>query len=761
MTSFKPLLPSRPALRWLRAALSVSAAIVTVLLIVAAPAGAVITSEEGTEELVGAQPRNAATVVGGRIVAENPKEELFNEAETFSNPEGRPVLHGTDTYLIYWDPTGWYYHKEWQVLINTFMHSMGEESSSLDNVFAVDTQYTDRTNQPAGYASTYRGSYHDTDPYPKAGCVDPDPLESGELPLSETNALTCITDIQIHEELEKFIADHKLPTGMGSIFYLLLPQGATVCLTSSSMRCSDYEAGALPEEESYEDSFCSYHSVINPDKNPLGDSSTIVYGVIPWTAGGFGDGYLTEKNQKANGDVCQDGGFDPSTNPTEEREKVKEPTLAEKEAYEKGNKKEKEEVTKKQGEEGPHPEEPNQVIGKPGEDGTYDTGLADIIINQIAVEQQNIVTDPLLNGWQDALKNEATDECRNWFESGMVEGTSTPVLDSKAGTLSNQKLDGNHYYLNTAFNLAALKLRYSGLPCIGAANLKPSFTAPNPVNVGDIVGFDGMESYVELSTRTDFSATGVPQTSYPTFTWNFGDGTPEVSGYAPGSPSVNSPEDSPCEAPWLSPCAASTFHSYQYGGVYNVTLTITDVGGHKASIAKQVTVIGPPKPVEPGSGGGSGSGSGSAGSTTGAGGSSSTGKPIAPVPAPIATAAIASRTLKKATRKGLVVRYSVSEQVAGHFEVLLSRTVASHLGISGPAATGLPAGSPPEVVIATATLVTMKGGRGARTIQFTKGTAARLRRLHKVSLTLLLAVHNASTQSPTGTIVISTATLAG
>jgi hypothetical protein len=748
-------------MRWLRGALSLIAAMATGLLFAAAPAAAVVTTVG--EATIGLQPRNGTGARDGFILAKTPKEEPFNEATTFSNPAGNPVLHGTDTYVIYWDPTGGYYHKEWERLIDGFMRGLGEGSGTLSDVFAVDTQYTDRTNVPASYATTFRGSYTDVDPYPKAGCTDPDPLEDGLL-IEETNALSCLTNSQLQAELKTFIADHKLPTGMGSVFYLMTPPGVTVCVDSAATHCSDYPEGASPSEESYKNSFCSYHSDINPDKVAGGDANTIVYGVIPWTAGGLGDWYLPESDQ-TNASACQDGGFDPSANPAETHEEVKKETKTEEEAYEKADEVEKRALKEKHEHEGPHPEEPNQIIGKRGEDGFYDTGLADLIINQLAVEQQNIVTDPLLNGWQDALKNEATDECRNFFDGGPLSGSSAVEQYTLAGTLGNQTLSGHSYYLNSAFNLSALKLRYSGIPCIDQVNLVPSFTSPNPVNAGDVVGFDGMESDVELATRTDYSATGTPQTSYATYSWNFGDGSPEVTGYAPGAPSVNSPEDSPCEAPWLSPCAASTFHSYQYGGTYNVTLKITDVGGNTASITQSITVIGPPKPESPGSSGsGSSSGSGAAagstastGSTTGA----ATGKaPVSsPVPAPVATAAILSRTLKTATRKGLLVSYSVNEQVAGHFEVLLSKAIAHRLGISGPAATGLPAGSAPEVVIARATLVTTKGGRSVYDIHFSTRTQSRLRRLHKVSLTLLMAVRNASSESPTSTTVISTTTL--
>ncbi len=125
----------------------------------------------------------------------------------------------------------------------------------------------------------------------------------------------------------------------------------------------------------------------------------------------------------------------------------------------------------------------------------------------------------------------------------------------------------------------------------------------------------------------------------------------------------------------------------------------------------------------------------------------------------MAAAAIVSPTLSGAIRRGLLVRYSVNEQVTGHFEVLLSRSLARHLGIGGATAFGLPAGSAAEVVIAKAILVTTKAGRSMVKLQFSKHTASRLARLHKVTLTLRLIVRNAATHSPVTTTVLSTVTL--
>jgi PKD domain len=674
------------------------------VLLPAAPALALVTEVAGPR--VGLQPRNVASVIDGplqenafNVVTENPLPE------SFANASGNPVLHASNTYAIYWDPTD-HYHGDWQHVIDGFFHAVGASSGSLASVFAVDTQYTDTSNKPAYYSSTFRGAYTDTNKYPGAGCTDPHPLELG--------ALTCLTNTQLQEELKSFIAQHSLPTGMGTIFYLLTPPGVTVCLDGGAAKyCSDYTRTAKEESEqkyestSYFNSFCSYHSDVNPGGLAGGDANTILYAAIPWSAGGLGDGQLTPKDRTPAYE-CQDGGFASSGTPPEQHEAT------------------------------PAQQEPNKGIC-PSPDGFCDTGLADLIINQIGVEQQNVVTDPLLNAWQDSAHNEVTDECRNFFAPG-------------GG--ANQALAGGSYYLNNAFNLAALRLPYPAVSCLNTVRLEPQFTAPNPVNAGEVVGFDGMESDISLNAAIGYSAGGAPQPNYATYTWNFGDGSPTVSGYAPGAPA--------CSEPWLSPCAASVFHSYQYGGSYLVTLTVTDVGGHTAGVSNQITVVGPPPPSGAGAAGSTaaaGSTGASSSSSTAAAGGSSAG--AAAVPNPVAAEAVVSRSLRSVLRHGLVIRYSVNEQVAGHFEVLLNRALARHLGIGGTPAAGLPAGMPAQLVIAKAIVVTTAAGRSTVTIQFSKRTASRLARLHKVTLMVRLIVRNAASRTPATTTVFSTVTLSG
>lgn len=743
MTNFARLLP-KPLRRGLPAkslaGIAASlATIYTALLLSATPAAAIVTTVDGVT--VGVAPRISESY--GPSIGDEARKSAADPS-TYANPEGNPVLHGTGVYAIYWDPDAEYW-SEWQSGIDTYLQSAGAASGQLESVFAVDAQYTDKTNRPASYAESFKGAYTYAAPYPTSGCEDPEPFAiEDRIPdhFGGTPTAVCLTSAQMAAAIEEAVAAYKLPKGMGNVYYLLTPPGVTVCLDGgkASGHCSDYKSSNTASEEN---SFCSYHSAINPGGLATGGENTILYAVIPWTAGGAGDGKLLARDQRP-GMECQDAGIYASGHGYKlEEEKAR--NAQETEEFEKKDEQEKREAEESRALEGPHLQEPNQEEC-PSTAGTCDEGLFDPIVNQISLEQQDMVTDPLLNAWQDAHHYENTDECRFLF--GPDLGGSEPLLPNTfAGTLYNQVLSGHNYYLNDAFSLAAERLPYPGVACLDSVNLAPKFTAPNVVNSGETVGFDGMESDIDLDAAIDYSASGSPQPTYATYTWNFGDGTPEVSGYAPGAPA--------CETPWLTPCAASVFHSYEYGGTYRVTLTVTDVAGNTSSVIHEVTVDGPAAPSSGGqtSAGAGAAGAGSSGAqTTAQTGSSTT------VPAPVAAAAIVSRTLKSTLRKGLVVRYSVNEQVAGHFEVLLSKATALRLGIGGASATGLPAGSAAQLVIAKAILVTTAGGHNTVDIQFSKRTAAKLGKLHKLSLMLRMIVRNAA-KSPATTTVLSSVTL--
>ena len=154
-----------------------------------------------------------------------------------------------------------------------------------------------------------------------------------------------------------------------------------------------------------------------------------------------------------NADDCQDGGWNPEAG-KEKREKER--TLKQKEItkIEEESPEERNAALVALSLEGPHIEEPNQE-GK-AESDDYAAGLTDVLVNQIAVEEMNTVTDPLLNAWQNAAGDEATDMCRNVFAStgeDGVTGSAFAQLFTEAGTLSNVSLGGGRFYVNNVFSL--------------------------------------------------------------------------------------------------------------------------------------------------------------------------------------------------------------------------------------------------------------------------------------------------------------------
>ena len=235
--------------------------------------------------------------------------------------------------------------------------------------------------------------------------------------------------------------------------------------------------------------------------------------------------------------------------------------------------------------EGPHEQEPNQQKC-PTADGYCDDGLADLIINQLAVEQQNIVTDPLLHSWQDSAGNEVTDECRNFF-APTLGGSVGANEETGAGTLYNQEIAGGKYYLERRPSTSRPSaLHFPGVFCHARHQPGTRIQRHQPRRGRRDGGLRQRRVDHHAQRRRALRPDRRTEQNFAKMKWNFGDGSPEVAGYAPGSP--------PCNEPWLSECAESVFHTYTAGGTYTVTLTVTDVGGNTASVSHEVTVVGPP-----------------------------------------------------------------------------------------------------------------------------------------------------------------------
>jgi PKD domain-containing protein len=591
---------------------------------------------------------------------------------------GGPVNSATDVYAIYWDPVK-AYRSDWMQLIDGYLHNVGADSGKLDNVFALNAQYRSANGERASYNVTFRGAYTDTYPYPISGCSEPKIQPA------------CLTDAQIRTELKRFVTTEELPTGREVVYYVLTPEAVTVCLDegAGSDNCSTSSEELQEEEEDTTGpalaatGFCGYHSVIEP-----GSASPIVYAVQPWVAGHAGhvlsESPLSTRVPTGAALACQNG-----------------KTLV----------------------------EPNQRTSFT-RNGDYETGLADLIIGDLSLEQANIMDDPMLgSGWfQDTSNAEQSDMCRWAFGAKNTEEKKEEEKKkegTEAETLATQTIGGSPYYLQFGYDSTGISSGH-GPTCWNGVEINPHFTATNVVKGGDVVAFDALESSMTLAANTKFLAIDEPFTA-PEYEWQFGDGT-----------SVGPTHE------------ASVFHTYQYAGNYTVTLKVTDSGGYTRSYSAITPVGSPPAPASPSS----------VAATTSPTPTVPAAKPQEQaLPGPTVTDFVESTSLKKVLANGLAVRYVVNEQVAGAVQVLLARSVAQRLGIRGATATGLPKGSPPSIVIGTAVLVTTKAGKGTVRLRFSKSVARRLGRVHQVKLMLRVTIRDGSRQSPRTTTALSTVTL--
>jgi hypothetical protein len=139
---------------------------------------------------------------------------------------------GTNTtYAIYWVPSGQTVQAGYEGAIDQYLADVAAASGSQTNVYSVTTQYYDSTGFIA-YQSTFGGSYIDTDPYPASGCQ--------ATPI-------CLTDDQLHTEIQNVISARGWSYGPDSLFFILTPEGVSSCFDSGGAECST-------------NFYCAYHS---------------------------------------------------------------------------------------------------------------------------------------------------------------------------------------------------------------------------------------------------------------------------------------------------------------------------------------------------------------------------------------------------------------------------------------------------------------------------------------------------------------------
>jgi PKD repeat protein len=179
--------------------------------------------------------------------------------------------------------------------------------------------------------------------------------------------------------------------------------------------------------------------------------------------------------------------------------------------------------------------------------------IADVGLKYISHEDNETITDPLGTGWwNNYTGNENGDNC-NDYDTNAAAFTPTLGGDAGTGTLYNQLIGGDQYYLQSEWSNGS---GGCAMQPTGAA-INPRFSVPaQPRSAGSALTFDP-----STSTATN---------RFSSETWSFGDGT--ATSFHAGR------------------TLTSATHTYAAPGDYTVTLTLVDNRGNLATGSEQISV---------------------------------------------------------------------------------------------------------------------------------------------------------------------------
>jgi PKD domain len=293
------------------------------------------------------------------------------------------------------------------------------------------------------------------------------------------------------------------------------------------------------------------------------------------------------------------------------------------------------------------------------------------------------LVSPLSQGQLATIVNPGLDA---WYGADGSEINDNGCIPLATG-LDDVTLNGTTYQLQREFNNAgAIETDPNALPCTDWVNLTPAFVVPGPVEPNDNVLFDGSVTASTLMIHNgDYS-------------WNFGDGT---TGSGP-----------------------SVYHEYTKPGTFQVTLSVIDRGGNRASITQAVTVLGSdgqpvtgtPQPSTP-SPGGPGSPSGSLN----------------------VHLQLLPQSLKSVLKSGIAVRVSSNMAANGIATVWITRAAAKRAHIK--------LGRSASVRIGIGTVSSITNGTVTLRLHLSKATAKKIAHLGHVAITVRLALVAAGNQT--------------
>lgn len=510
---------------------------------------------------------------------------------------GGPVVHGNETFAIVWDPLRRSFSTTKEV-VEQFLRDVADGSGTLTSPYAVTSQYTDSSGR-AGNDSRYGGACNDFGvhggsacsflpgsfsghEYTPEGCAatgandffSTEPKAEPGPEIREGPNQVCVTDAQIKSEVAAMVEQTgiigRTQPGYTPLIVLLTPTGVETCLDAAGRLCSANGGVARPPQPKVSTSetggtvpagtyevevtyaTAAGESVASESQTitTAGSKSTITIESPPGVEGATGwFAYVTQSGAKTF--ARQQGSATPIGTPF---------TLSESPAS--GPEPESSEVsfcsyhsqvnvggTKVDYVVQPwtamtacdEPDAPKVELTKAFEPRKVETELGEQLVSPLSQSQIAAIVNPELNGWFALDGTEI-------YDNGCI-----PLAEG----LDKATVNGKSYVLRREFNNGwLLNSDLYVFRCAPDVLLEPKFVVPSPIDQGKPVELDGA---VSPSTLV------VPAAGY---SWDLGDGTKAVG------PSVE--------------------HTYAQGGVYPVTLTLTDRGGNVRSATETVDVVGPP-----------------------------------------------------------------------------------------------------------------------------------------------------------------------
>ncbi|MEO8897324.1 MAG: PKD domain-containing protein [Candidatus Dormibacter sp.] len=168
---------------------------------------------------------------------------------TFNNLDynGGPVMPSNTDYMVLWSPSGLGAYPSGYVSgLAQYFRDLAHDNGGHQNVESTSAQYADLTGAFARYAVTFGGAIVDSNPYPTSQCPVNSPV---------TN---CLTDAQIQQELENFVAAHHFKTDLSHEYFLLAPPHVESCFSNDPTQAyGGCSAGIVPFSGLA--AFCAYH----------------------------------------------------------------------------------------------------------------------------------------------------------------------------------------------------------------------------------------------------------------------------------------------------------------------------------------------------------------------------------------------------------------------------------------------------------------------------------------------------------------------